>query len=143
MVFCGDGAAIGGEPPCGCGFLRIEAARESTEDAKAARPHHLGMAASYAVTWAEPDGSVLSGRLELDTELLRLHGQTGTEPVDHEVLYRDVAGYRMARGTGERLNGRPTLILELSSGDSIRLASVAQYGIVSELASRLASLHHA
>jgi hypothetical protein len=101
------------------------------------------MAASYAVTWAQPDGSVLSGRLELDTELLRLHGQTGTEPVDHEVLYRDVAGYRMARGTGERLNGRPTLILELSSGGSIRLASVAQYGIVSELASRLASLHHA
>jgi hypothetical protein len=100
------------------------------------------MASSYAVTWADPDGSVRSGRLELDRDVLRLHGQNGGEPVEHAVRYRDVAGYRMGRGTGERLHGRQTLILELSGGDSIRLAGVAQYGIASELAGRLAGLDH-
>ena len=86
-----------------------------------------GMAVSYAVTWEESDGFHRSGRLELEAEVLRLEGQNGGLPVDHAVRYQDIAGYRIARGTGERLDGRPTLIVDVASGDSIKVASVAAY----------------
>ena len=100
-----------------------------------------GMAVSYAVTWEESDGFHRSGRLELEAEVLRLEGQNDGVPVDRAVRYQDIAGYRVARGTGERLDGRPTLIVDVASGDSIKVASVAQSGIVSELASRLSVLY--
>lgn len=99
------------------------------------------MAVSYAVTWEEPDGSPRSGRLELRPDLLRLEGQNGGLPVEHAFRYRDIVGYHVARGTGERLHGRPTLIVDLATGDSVKVTSVAQGGIVSELASRLSVLH--
>ena len=99
------------------------------------------MAVNYAVTWEEPDGSQRSGGLELGPDLMQLEGQKGGLPVKHAFRYRDIVGYRMARGTGERLHGRPTLIVDLATGDSVKVASVAQSGIVSELASRLSVLH--
>lgn len=98
------------------------------------------MADSYAVTWEEPDGSPRFGRLELRPDLLRLEGQNGGLPVEHAFRYRDIVGYHVARGTGERLHGRPTLIVDLATGDSVKVASVAQSTIVSELASRLSVL---
>lgn len=99
------------------------------------------MALSYAVTWEEPDGSQRSGRLEVGQDVLRLEGRNAGLPVEHAFRYRDIAGYRMARGTGERLHGRPTLIVELATGDSVKVASVAQSGIMSELAGRLSVLY--
>jgi hypothetical protein len=99
-----------------------------------------GMAVNYAVTWEEPDGSRLSGRLELGPDLLRLEGHSGGLQVERGIRYPDITGYRMARGTGERLHGRPTLIVDLVAGASVKVASVAKSGIVAELASRLSVL---
>ena len=98
------------------------------------------MAFNYAVTWEEPDGSQRSGRLELGPDLLRLEGQIGGLPVEHGIRYRDIVRYRMARETGERLHGRPTLIVDLAAGASVKVASVAKSGVVAELASLLALL---
>jgi hypothetical protein len=95
------------------------------------------MAVNYAVTWEESDGSQRSGRLELGPDALQLEGQNAGLSIQYAFRYRDIVGYRMARGTGERLHGRPTLIVELAAGDSVKVASVAQSGVVSELANRL------
>ena len=97
------------------------------------------MQISYAVTWQEPDGSLGTGRLEVGAEALLLDGRNGA-PVTRAISYDDISGLRAAR-SNERLQGRPTLIVDLDGEGLLRIASVTGPGIVSELAARLASLH--
>jgi hypothetical protein len=68
-------------------------------------------------------------------------GRNGHSEVRRAFPYRNMSHLRIARGSGERLQGRPTLIVELAAGDALRIAGVGQPGIVSELAARLAALH--
>jgi hypothetical protein len=96
---------------------------------------HVGI--TYAVTWEEPDGSARSGRLELGARALTLEGRNSGLAVTRSFPYAEVRAFRVANRNGERLQGRPTLILELRSGGRLRIAGVVQPGIVSELASRL------
>jgi hypothetical protein len=100
------------------------------------------MQVTYAVTWEEPDGSPGSGRLELGTDTLLLEGRNGGASVTRAFPYRNMSGLRVARGANERLQDRPTLIVDLVGGRTLRIAGVAQPGIVSELASRLNTLRH-
>jgi hypothetical protein len=94
---------------------------------------------SYAVTWRNGDGVVQSGKAELRAHALRLEGTSGEV---EDVRYDELAGVSIGRTSGERIAGRQTLILERAGGLSpVRLASVAQLGIISELAERLADLH--
>jgi hypothetical protein len=97
------------------------------------------MQITYAVTWQGSDG-LRSGRLELGPDALRLEGRNGRGPDAKVVRYDDVRELRLARSSGDRLHGRPTLLLELSDGSELKVASVAQPGIVAELADRLGSL---
>jgi hypothetical protein len=98
------------------------------------------MGPTYAVTWREADGSECSGRLELGDHEVVLDGRNGELIGRRSVPYGDVRSFRLSRGTGERLSGRPTLLLELAGGEVLSIASVAQPGVVTELADRLASL---
>lgn len=95
---------------------------------------------SYAVTWEEPEGARRSGRLELGADALHLEGSNGDGAASKELPYTEVSRFRPARSGGERLQGRPTLVLELRSGDTLKVASVAQPGIVAELSDRLGVL---
>ncbi len=97
---------------------------------------------TYAVSWQEPDGSPGSGRLELGADALLLEGRNGGSAMSHAFPYRDISGFRVARGSHERLQDRPTLIVDLGAEGPLRIAGVAQPGIVSELASRLAAVRH-
>ena len=98
------------------------------------------MGVTYAVTWQEAGGERHSGRLELGSDGLRLEGRNGAGVVSTVVSYADVVGYRVARSSGDRLQGRPTLIVELSGERTVKIASVAQSGVVGEVAERLAGL---
>jgi hypothetical protein len=98
------------------------------------------MEVTYAVSWVEPDGSPGSGRLELGTDALLLEGGNGGAAVTRAFPYRNMSGLRVARAPHDRLRDRPTLIVDLVGGRSLRIAGVAQPGIVSELASRLSAL---
>ena len=98
------------------------------------------MPVTYAVSWQEPDGTVGSGRLELGTDALLLEGRNGSSGVRRAFPYRQMTGFRIARGSGDRLQGRPTLVVALDGGSELRIAGVAQPGIVSELAGRLGAL---
>jgi hypothetical protein len=57
-------------------------------------------------------------------------------PVSVEITYGELRGYRTAT-LGERLGDRPTIVVELAAGRTLRIASVAQPGIVGQLADRL------
>jgi hypothetical protein len=102
---------------------------------------HLGMRdATYAVSWKQEDGSEGTGRLELGPDGLSLEGRNEGLPVRFQVPCGEVKSFRLARANGERLRGRPTLVLELAGGETLRIASLAQPGIVSEVADRLTEL---
>jgi hypothetical protein len=93
---------------------------------------------SYAVTWRDEGGALRSGRAELRARALRLEAGAGEV---REIRYEDLVGISIGRTRAERIAGRPTLILDRRDGAPVRLASIAQLGIVSELAERLAELH--
>lgn len=98
------------------------------------------MRITYGVVWQE-DGAPLSrGKLELLPDALHLDGVTGSTPAVREIAYDDLAAVRVGRAASERLDGRPTLMLELGSGARVVIASVAQSGIATELVERLSAV---
>jgi hypothetical protein len=96
--------------------------------------------ATYAVRWKEDDGSEGTGRLELGPAGPSLEGRNEGLPAQFRLPYGEVKSFRLARVNGERLRNRPTLVLELAGGETMRIASIAQPGIVSEIADRLATV---
>ena len=90
---------------------------------------------TYAVTWRPGAGDVHSGRLELAPDGLVLANGSALEIVE----YRELRGVRVGRTAGDRLAGRPTLVLERRTGEPLRIAGVGQTGIISELAEHLSS----
>src|SRR5439155_7876504 len=91
--------------------------------------------ASYAVTWRNGDGSLHSGKAELRSHALRLEAVGGDV---EDLRYEDLTGVSIARTASARIAGRQTLVLERRDASSLRLASISQLGIISELAERLA-----
>ena len=97
-------------------------------------------AAPYAVTWADRDTPPRSGKLELRAAGLSLEGSNnGSGPVALLVPYEELAGLRLA-SSHERLAGRPTLMLDRRGCSSLRVASVASPGVISEVAEQLGAL---
>jgi hypothetical protein len=99
------------------------------------------MRATYAVNWEEKPGGTSAGKLELRPRSLVLEGLGNGRPRTSEISYRDIAGVRIARISAERLGGRPTLVIDRRGGSPVRIAGIAQSGIVSELAEHLAAVH--
>jgi hypothetical protein len=95
---------------------------------------------SYAVSWQEADASVRSGKLELGGGGLGLDGSgDGSGAGALLVPYGDVLAMRFASGP-ERLDLRPTLVLDRRSRPTLRIASVVQPGIMYEVAEELATV---
>ena len=95
---------------------------------------------SYGVVWQENGREPVAGKLELDRDRLRLEGRACNHVTVCILVYRDLATVRVNRDLSDRLDGWPTLLLERSNGDALRIASLTQAGIVSEIAERLAKL---
>ena len=95
---------------------------------------------SYGVVWREDALPVASGKLELLPTALRFEGAAGGRPTTHEVAYDSLSLVRVGRAPSDRVDGRPSLVLERRSGVPITIASVGQSGVVAELAERLAAL---
>ncbi|MGA9761718.1 MAG: hypothetical protein WBQ14_04785 [Gaiellaceae bacterium] len=95
---------------------------------------------SYGVVWQENGREPVAGKLELDRDRLRLEGRDCDHVTVCILVYRDLATIRVNRDLTGRLDGRPTLLLERSNGDAVRIASLTQAGIVPEIAERLAKL---
>lgn len=100
-------------------------------------------ATSYAVVWQDlPEhgqAPLYAGKLELDEGRLRLEGvsRAGRSCL-RTVRYDEVGGVHMAK-TGERIAGRPTLVVERAEGEPLRVGSVDGRGLLPELADQLIS----
>jgi len=98
------------------------------------------MRTTYGVVWREGNSPLARGKLELLPLALRLEGLAGSTVVTRDVPYEELEVVRVGRTGVDRLNGRPTLVLERREGEPIVLAAVAQTGIVAELTERLTKL---
>ena len=98
------------------------------------------MRTTYAVTWQETDSPTKSGRLEFGPSGLVLDGANGCGPVQLDVSYDEIRDVRLARTGSDRLNDRPTLVVDRGGHGELRIAGVVILsGVAAELAERLAS----
>jgi hypothetical protein len=98
---------------------------------------------TYAVTWREPDGRTFVGRLALGPRALRLEGRRrgADEPaVERRFGYRELRGLRVGTRGVDRLDGRPTVVVERAEGPYVVAGAGMGAPIVHELADRLAVL---
>ena len=99
------------------------------------------MRMSYGVVWREGTSELARGKLELLPRAMRLEGMTGSSPTTREIPYDVLSEIRVGRRPDERLDGRPCLVLASRRGEPpLAIASVAQTGVVGELAERLSAL---
>ena len=98
------------------------------------------MRTSYGVVWREGSLPLASGKLELLPRAVRLDGMMGGVPTTREIGYDLLSEIRVGRSTKDRIDGRPTLVLAPRTGDAYAIASVAQTGVIAEIAERLAAL---
>ena len=98
------------------------------------------MRTSYGVVWREGSGPLARGKLELLPQTVRLEGMTGSEATTREIAYDLLSEIRIGRSAAERIDGRTSLVLAPRTGDTVSIASVAQAGVVAEIAERLAAL---
>lgn len=101
------------------------------------------MRVTYAVVWREGDKPIASGRLEIRARRVLFSGSGGDGVVEREVPLDSLRTVHVGRSPQDRLDGRPSLVLERRDGPLIRVAGVAQPGIVAELAQRLAGVESA
>jgi len=98
-----------------------------------------GSGESYAAIWRAPGGQVAHGKVVLDRDMLRLEGSSAEGLSRREIRYTEIEGVRVGRGPDERLNSRPTLVLERRSAPALQL-DVLGAGMLFELADVLAAL---
>jgi hypothetical protein len=91
---------------------------------------------TYAVTWQDKKGSVHAGKLELGPDALTLEGNS----VRKTLRYDELAEVHVGRGTDERLQGRPALVLRRGASETLYVSSVGSPGAVVEIAELLAAL---
>lgn len=98
------------------------------------------MQKSYGVVWREGSLPLATGMLELRPRDLRFEGLTDSQPAAQTILYDDLAGVRIGRSSAERIDGRPTVILERRTGLPLTLTTVAQPTLLGEIVERLTAL---
>jgi hypothetical protein len=98
------------------------------------------MHTTYGVVWREGHKPLARGKLELLPRAVRLDGVSGSEPTSREIAYEQLSEIRIGRSPAERIDGRPSLMLAPLTGDVLAITSVAQTGVVAEIAERLATL---
>ena len=85
----------------------------------------------YAAVWQD-GGSAMAGRIVLDASALTFDGRQASR----RVAFTSIASTRMGRGAVDRVGGRPALVIELSDGETIRVAT-PELGALHELAEAL------
>jgi hypothetical protein len=96
---------------------------------------------TYAVTWREPDGPTYVGRLTLGADALRLDGRASDGPtVGRRLGYEELRRVRMEHRGSDRLDGRPTLVIDRADGSYRVTSAVIGAGILQELVDRVSEL---
>ena len=98
---------------------------------------------TYAVTWREPDGQMFIGRLVLGPRALRLDGRRrGADgpSVERRFGYEELRSLRIGNRGADRLEGRPSLVVERADGSYLVANAGTGAPIVQELVERLSRL---
>jgi hypothetical protein len=98
------------------------------------------MKTSYGVVWRVGEQPLARGKLELLPRAVRLDGVAGEVRVTLDIAYEDLDGVHTGRTPAERLNGRPTLVLEPHGREPVVVSAVAQTGALAEITEQLAKL---
>jgi hypothetical protein len=94
------------------------------------------MQTSYGVVWREGESPLATGKLELLAQGIRLDGLERSQEIPYELL----TTVRVGRLAGERIDGRPSVVLERRAGGPVTIATVAKPSLVGEIVERLAAL---
>jgi hypothetical protein len=95
------------------------------------------MRETYPIAWREGQMATAAGKLELSRDEFRLDGIRASVPVASNFDYGALETVRVGRGVADRLDGRPTVILEFRDDLRITIAAVVQPSLVTEIAERL------
>jgi len=98
------------------------------------------MPRSYGIVWREGLQPTATGKLELLPRRLRLDGLSGSRPVTREIGYDAIGSVRIGRAPVDRLDHRPTVVVERRTDSPLLMSTVAQPGLVGEIAERLTAL---
>jgi hypothetical protein len=91
---------------------------------------------AYAALWSD-GGDALAGSVELGASAVLLEGARRGRRSRYRIGYDEIASTHVGRHTGDRLAGRPTLILHLANGrNDVRVAAPAP-GALTELVAAL------
>jgi hypothetical protein len=90
----------------------------------------------YAIVWRTGDGPTSSGRLELGTDELVLHGSG--EPEGFRIPFDELASAEIGHGAGDRINGEKSLVLERNSCERVLVAPFGGVGLLGEINELLA-----
>ncbi|HEV8099179.1 MAG TPA: hypothetical protein VGP56_08515 [Gaiellaceae bacterium] len=94
------------------------------------------MQRTYGVVWRDGASPLATGKLELLPSGVRLEGRLGTQ----DISYTGVSSVHVGRRPEERIDGRPSIVLERFGKPPVTIATVAQPSLVGEIAERLAAL---
>ena len=94
------------------------------------------MKTTYGVVWREGALPLVSGKLEFFPRTLKLDGAETSK----EIPYETIVGFRTGRSAEDRVDGRPSVVVEQRRGDPVTISTVAQPSLVGEIAERLAAL---
>ena len=94
------------------------------------------MKTTYGVVWREGALPLVSGKLEFLPRALKLDGADTSK----EIPYETIVGIRAGRSAEDRVDGRPSVVVERRTADPVTISTVAQPSFVGEIAERLAAL---
>ena len=99
------------------------------------------MQTSYAVKWRESSGHTFLGRLDFGPTALVLEGRDGAaDAIVRTIEFEELDGFHLAQSSGDRLDGKPTLVVERAGGDVLVTSAVVHAGVLQELVHRLSTL---
>jgi hypothetical protein len=93
---------------------------------------------TYAAVWSDDGAAPLVGSVALSPTALRLEGASAGRQARLHVRYEDIGALRLGRSNGDRVAGRPALVVQ--TGDSRVRIAVTEPGALYELAEALANL---
>jgi len=99
----------------------------------------LVAAPRFPVVWREGEGGAAVGELVVEREVLRFEGARAGQEVVARLRFADVQGVRVARRAPERLNGRPTIVLDRGSAPAFFVEPVGA-NLLGEIAALLTML---
>jgi hypothetical protein len=91
----------------------------------------------YAAVWQD-GGRPMAGRVLVDASALDFEGAGRGRQAARHIPFASIASSRLARAVGDRVGGRPSLVLELADGEVIRIAT-PEVGALYELAEAVKS----